>query len=341
MRLRESWCRLIEDAGLQYNFVSYGQVEDNELLRGGYRVLILPRSSSLSAVEANAIQDFVSQGGVVIADGAAGTFDEHGRRLAQSQLAGMLPGPGGKFAERAFGRGKAIYVDANVLDYHRERILGKGRETRDLAAHILQNAGVTPAFAVTDEDGKPASGVETHVFRNGAITLVGLLGNPDLRVDELGPPDFRSNEHFARRRSLKLALPASLFVYDVRTGKALGEKQTLDVDLDPYEPVVYALSAAPLPSLTIAAPAKLARGETGHVAISFRGTTPAAVHILHIEVSDPAGRVVSCYSGNLRASQGHAVWSIPIAYSDAPGTWNVRVKDVLSGNTRTEGIAVF
>src|SRR5207249_2011436 len=55
LRLRESWCRLIEDAGLQYNFVSYGQIEQNELLRGGYRLLILPRSSALSATEAKAI----------------------------------------------------------------------------------------------------------------------------------------------------------------------------------------------------------------------------------------------------------------------------------------------
>ena len=51
MRLRESWCRLIEDTGLQYNFVSYSQVEQDELLRGGYRMLILPRSSALSAAE--------------------------------------------------------------------------------------------------------------------------------------------------------------------------------------------------------------------------------------------------------------------------------------------------
>src|SRR5947209_3034171 len=37
LRLRESWCRLIEDHGLQYNFVSYRQVEQGELLRRGYR----------------------------------------------------------------------------------------------------------------------------------------------------------------------------------------------------------------------------------------------------------------------------------------------------------------
>ena len=42
LRLRESWCQLIEDQGMQYKFVSYDQLENNELLKGGYRVFILP-----------------------------------------------------------------------------------------------------------------------------------------------------------------------------------------------------------------------------------------------------------------------------------------------------------
>jgi hypothetical protein len=72
MRLRESWCRLIEDEGLQYNFVSYSQLEDGELLKCGYRVFVLPRSSSLSQAEVEAIRSFVANGGVVIADGEPG-----------------------------------------------------------------------------------------------------------------------------------------------------------------------------------------------------------------------------------------------------------------------------
>src|SRR5579862_4028562 len=74
MRLRESWCRAIEDAGMQYNFVSYDQMEKGELLRGGYRVLVLPRSSALSAAEAQAVHEFAAQGGVLIADGDPGAF---------------------------------------------------------------------------------------------------------------------------------------------------------------------------------------------------------------------------------------------------------------------------
>jgi len=327
LRLRESWCRLIEDAGLQYNFVSYDQVEQGELLRGGYRVLILPRSSALSAAEAKAIHEFVAQGGVLLADGEPGAFDEHGRRLPHAQLADLS--------------GKIVRAGADVLDYHRERVLRKGGATRDAVARVLGDAGVQPQFRVTDNQGRRVQGVETHVFRNGAVTLVALLSNPDLRVDELGPPDFRSNENFAHRQSLQLALPEALAVYDVRAAKALGKTRELHVELDPYEPVIYAVYPDPLPDLTLTVPARVARGGTGRARISFSAVTPAAVHILHVDVTDPGGRLVRHYSGNVQAPLGHAVWELPFAHNDATGTWHLRARDLLSGQTRTADIEVF
>jgi hypothetical protein len=322
LRLRESWCRVIEDAGLQYNFVSYDQVEQNELLRDGYRVLILPRSSALSAAEVSAIRGFAAQGGLVVTDGEPGTFDEHGRKLAEPALAGL----GSKMS---------------VLPYQLDRITGKGIETRDAVARLLTSAGVRPDFALTEQQGKPVQGVETHLFRNGDVYLVGLLSNPSLRVDELGPPDFRSNEHFAVRRSLKLTLPQSMAVYDVRAAKELGRRKEIMVELNPYEPAIFAISAEPLPSLVVAAPARIARGSTGHIGMRFEGVTPAETHILHVDVTGPDGRGISCYSGNLRAPRGQAEWALPIAYSDAAGKWSVRVKDLLTGQTRTAAIDVY
>jgi hypothetical protein len=322
MRLRESWCRIVEDAGLQYNFVSYQQVEQNELLRGGYRVLILPRSSALSAAEVSAIRDFAAQGGLVLADGDPGTFDEHGRRLSEPALSGS-------------------FTKANVLGYQLDRITGKGAETRDAVARQIASAGVRPQFVVTDEHGNAVEGIETHLFRNGDVFLIGLLSNPSLRVDELGPPDFQSNDHFAVRRSLKLSLPQSMAVYDVRGGKELGRQKQLRVELDPYEPVIFAISSEPVPPLVVSAPARIARGATGHVGIRFDGITPAATHVLHVSVTDPGGHEVSYYSGNIRAPHGQAEWPLPMAYNDAAGTWSIRVKDMLSGESRTAVLEVY
>jgi uncharacterized protein YfaS (alpha-2-macroglobulin family) len=105
--------------------------------------------------------------------------------------------------------------------------------------------------------------------------------------------------------------------------------------------VIYALSPEAIPDLTLTAPARVVRGETGRARISFGAATPAAVHILHIEVTDPTGQPVRYYSGNVRAPMGHAVWELPIAHNDATGIWHLRAHDLLSGQTRTANIEVF
>ncbi len=335
LRLRASYCKLIEDSGLQYNFVSYGQLERGELMRGGYRVFILPHSSAISPAETSAIHEFVEQGGVLIADGDPAVFDEHSRKLPQSQLADLFGGPRkGDFSEKAFGRGKAIYVSANVLDYGRERVLGKQSDVREPFMRLLGDAGIHPAFGVTGEDGKPASGVETHLFRNGDVTIVGLLSNPELQISDIGPPEFKSNEHFARARTLKLNLPAEFSVYNVRTGKSLGRRRQIPVQLDPYEPVLLAVSPEQIPELHVSAPARVAKGGTAQI-VCAQGP------VFHVEITGPDGKVVSYYSGNVLAHEGRAVWRLPIALSDPAGKWNVAVKNILTGQTGSAAIEVF
>ena len=325
LRLRESYCRLLEDLGLQYNFVAYGQVEQGELLRGGYRVLILPRSSALSEAEAQGMREFAGQGGVIIADGVPGVFDEHCRRLEKPRLAEV----------------KTISVDARTLSYHQDRLAGKEGEVHQLMGRLLKESGVQPAFTVTDETGRPPVGVETHIFRNGGVTLLALLSNPQLRVDELGPPEFKSNGRFEKPRTLRVSLPAESYVYEVRAAKALGPRRELSVPLDPYEPAMFAISALPLPALRVSTPARLARGQSGRIAVSFRAASPAATHVLHVDIIDPAGKIVSHYSGNLLAPNGRAVKLLPLAYSDVPGKWEIRVKDLLSGQAQAASLEVF
>ncbi|MGE5645301.1 MAG: beta-galactosidase [Acidobacteriota bacterium] len=324
LRLRESFCRLIEDLGMQYNFVAYGQVEDGELLKRGYRVLILPRSSALSAREAQAIREFAAQGGVVVAEGEPGVFDEHSRRLPQSSLAGV----------------NVIRLKLDALNYQQARLIGKEGELHRYMGKVLADAGVRPAFAVVDDAKQPVVGVETHEFRNGGVSIVGLLSNPSLRVNELGPPEFQKNDRFAKPRTVRLVLPGELYAYEIRTGNALGRKTELQITLDPYEPTLFAFSPSPLPALTVAAPRKAAAGETARIGLSFAAPTPASKHLFHIDVIDPTGKTVDYYSGNLLAPEGHAEKQVPFATNDKPGTWTVRVRDLLSGQEKTTSIEV-
>ncbi len=334
LRLRESWCRLIEDMGLQYNFVAYAQIAEGELIKRGYRVLILPRSSALSAAEAREIRAFAEQGGTVIADGTPGTFDEHSRKREKSVLSDLLQ-------DSASGNrhGKIILV-SDMVDYHQQRLAGKEGPAREMAQRALAASGVRPDYTVTDESGRHPTGIETHLFRNGGVTIIGLLTNPQLRVDELGPPEFKSNDRFAKPRTVKLAFPREMYVYDVRASKPLGRQKEIAVTLDPYEPAIFAASPVAIAELRISSPARVQRGESAQVGLSFTHPSPASAHVFHLDVIDPAGKTVDYYSGNIIAPDAHAARLLPLAHNDAPGKWTLRAHDLLSGQTSTIAIEV-
>jgi hypothetical protein len=183
-------------------------------------------------------------------------------------------------------------------------------------------------------------GVETHKFRNGGVEIIGLLGNPQLRVNELGPPEFKSNERFEKPRTVRLVLDGEREVYDIRAAKSLGRRKELSVALDPYEPALYAVSPTPIPALEVAAPARARRGESAAIGIRFAAASPASAHVLHVEVADPSGKVMPHYSGNLAAPGGVAAKLLPLAANDPPGRWTVRVRDILSGQEQAAAIEV-
>ena len=88
LRLRESWGKLLDDAGLSWRFVSSSQLDKKDILRAdlGIKTLILPQTIALSDLEIETIKQFVAKGGRVIADAACGRFDEHGRVRAKPAL---------------------------------------------------------------------------------------------------------------------------------------------------------------------------------------------------------------------------------------------------------------
>lgn len=83
--IRRAWEYLLTDSGIQYSFVPYDAVVVHGV-PDEYRVLILPACYALSDIEAQRITAFCRRGGTVIADFAAGLFDQHGKGRAAGAL---------------------------------------------------------------------------------------------------------------------------------------------------------------------------------------------------------------------------------------------------------------
>ena len=83
--VRKAWEHILTDGGIQYNFLSYDRLI-TEGVPEEYRVLILPACYALSDIEARRIEEFCRRGGTVIADFAAGLFDQHGKGRPRGAL---------------------------------------------------------------------------------------------------------------------------------------------------------------------------------------------------------------------------------------------------------------
>jgi len=310
--------RLIEHSGLQHRFISPQGLRRGELRSGNYRILMLPHTIALSSIEAKEISDFVEHGGIVVADGEPGIFDEHGRRMAKPALAEVFAGPA-TLAEAsfAFGKGRAIYTTFGDEG---------SRENRRAFSEILEAAGVRPRFPVAGGDGRPASDVETYVFENGEVTVVALLR------------DFVPSGDPSGQEAVFMTLPRLLNAYDLRTGQHLGNTDRLAVELGPVEPVLLALSPKPLAPPSISGPRKTHLG--GDADFLIRLDSPAAVDVVHLDAIDPAGNAVAHYSGNLLVTRGEVSTLLPFAVNDLPGVWTIRVKDILGGATAVTELQV-
>jgi hypothetical protein len=148
--VRNGWTKVIEDLGLQYEFVGRGQIEEGKLGKGEYRVLILPQSVAASAQEVEQIREFVNAGGVLVADYKAATMNEHGRDLRCGQLDDVFGITHMK--GQAKGPGVDGAADLDSLHLKGEKLnLEVGDETLSVTGgKALAQSGPVPLIVVND-----------------------------------------------------------------------------------------------------------------------------------------------------------------------------------------------
>lgn len=236
-QVRESFARIVEDLGLDYRYVSYQQIESGELMRQGYKVLMLPQSIAMSAEECRRVEEFVRGGGTVIADGPTAVMDEHCRRLPRGQLDGLFgirggaPGP----VENRTGKGRTVYLNLDLHDYEKQRLHPPaGGNDRELFARLLNEAGAAPSVTVRDLSGRPVPCVAVWRFAGPRADYVAVMRNVE-------PYDAQTKLAAALEQPerVRVTLQRKTRVRDVRTGRDWGVTGELSVTLDPWSPSIF------------------------------------------------------------------------------------------------------
>jgi hypothetical protein len=230
------------------------------------------------------------------------------------------------------GKGRTIYLNADITDYHRWRLKPpEGQPLRDLIGAMLRQGGVQPQYAVaTAEAGHPHA-VETHPFRCGDLRILALHRNYQLRVSELGPPEYQDQEGLQGPIKLTVPLGARHAVYDQRAGKYLGKVESVTVDLATYEPTVLAILPEPIEKVSVSTARDAQRGELVKVTLKLDGPRIGTTHAFRVDVLAPDGKPMPVLTRTLLAPKGQAVWEFPIAVSDPAGQYTLRVRDVATG----------
>jgi len=348
-RMRESVIKVVEDNGLQFSMLCDEQVKAGELkpydatTGKGYKVLIMPRVIALSNKEARAIRSYVKNGGTVIAAGRPGLFDEHGKRLSEGRLDDVF----GKAAHKdvVLVRGAAGNEDMRLemINYHRWRLhKGKERRIKEKIGKVLLNAlgDARRAMTVVDKDDKPVTGVEVTTWKNGSARIVAVHRNPQMRISELGPQEYRSNKRF--ETPVELTLKAKGVVYDMRAGEFKGDAQSYTFTLNPWEPTILCVVPEKADPFTFKAKGTYRRGEAFVLELKPGANCALAKPVYHIEAVAPGGTKLALYDQNVVVTdkKNGITVAIPFALNDKRGTWKIVAREAATGQTQEVKVAV-
>ncbi len=375
---------VLEDLGLNPWTITTPELVEGWLADNDIRALLLPGVTCLTDVEAEAIRAFVEGGGTVIADVLPGRrlpngnlrdapplldvfgvkFDatsettrvrgtlagsatdagptlDFGPALADprviadgaSALGTLAPEEGEPVAAlfvNQSGAGRALCLNASFSSYvtYRNETGDVWRAWPEVVREGMRAASIEPTF--TYEVGGEMRGMEISGFRSGAGYLVGVA---DLGFGGEGG-----------RRSFRVSCPAPMHIYEVRSGRYLGESATIEDEIPERGHRAYALLPYRVRAVSLNADATSAPcGETITLTADV-GTEPAgrsALHVLRIETRAPDGESFFPFRRVLRMPEAGPL-RVPLttALGDMPGEWTFTATDISTGQSATTTVTL-
>jgi len=239
------------------------------------------------------------------------------------------------------GEGRAIYLNAVITDYHRWRLRPpEGAALRKFFEVVFQQAGVKPQYGIARSGGGDCHGVEVHPYVSGKLRILGLHRNYQLRVSELGPPEYRKQDALAEPMEIDVDLGARSAVYNQRTGEYLGSRRNVTVDLPEHKPVILAVLPGKVQGMAITAPTSAKRGSLVKASLKLDAPAVGDRHTFRVKVAGPDGKELRMLTQTLLAPKGKAVWELPIAASDPAGEYTLEARDVATGVKATRKLVV-
>lgn len=195
-------------------------------------------------------------------------------------------------------------------------------ESEQAVARLLDEGEQTPEVGATDAnraDGEHPAGLEVTRWKQGDLELLALLDDVD--------------------REVKVTLPESRHVYDLRGESALGEVREFTTKLRKARASFFVLlpEAAQVPTLDFGATAA-APGTVLTPTITLPGARGPRVLKLHLAA--PNDHEATWIANHVVVEGGRGTLTVPFALNDPTGTWTLRAEDILTGTEATTTITL-
>ena len=360
----------VNELQLDYAYVAPEQViEFDELAK--YPLLFLPFTVAASEELIDKLEAYVESGGVLVGDLRSLRTDEHGKPPADLAPVERLFGVRRKSDRIDYGRttltfshsAEGIDLAAAAIELHGREdlvatsatalathatgepaVLVRSKGTgltvylnfglpaydvtvRELLRQIASRAGVQrQIIAENPAGGEPPRCYERNTFARGAIQVHAFIRD-HRRCEDTDP--------------VRLNFGKRSHVYDMRAAYYVGNVSSVEVVVAPGDTALYACLPYRLTSFSVGLPHVVQPGEELRVEAQLvAGTEAVGDHILHLDLIDPAGKSARHYARNELAPSGKLSCIVPLALNERPGTWTVRVCDVLTGTVGEAKILV-
>jgi len=232
----------------------------------------------------------------------------------------------------AFGKGKAILLNALAGEYQIYRTASTELAFRNTVEEILAKVGIKPKIRCTTKyrgvGELPLQMTEIHRFDLDGATYVGLLRSAKLRRDHL------VNAADLRPKRADTDFGRKTHVYDVRNRVYRGYRSSIDDMILPARAALYALMPYEVGDLRVTAEADTGAALLVAQVVPGQANTEPITHVFHVELFDPQGRHRRELARNIVAKNGRCRERIFIGLNAEPGMWKATVRDVASGMER-------
>jgi len=218
------------------------------------------------------------------------------------------------------------------VDFEPVRTVPAGDTYRDLALLLARLGGIEPEVEAVAEEGR-LRGIDIITYHDGDAAYYGFTPNDWYEFSWLLTMPLATE--------FEGVSSASGHFYDAREGKYLGKGRSFQATLERGSAVVVARLPYRVSGLDIAGPAAVKTGEEAEFRIRVRaGNGEPGRHVVHCDLAGPDGGLLRHYAANLVATNGEAVFTLPLALSDADGTWVLSCRDIATGTSASRSFEV-